>query len=54
MADKVKSMAEVIRAIPDGAHVALGGFAIARNVIDDVIMKTLREANGPAGTVLAR
>lgn len=33
MADKVKSMAEVIRAIPDGAHVALGGFAIARNVI---------------------
>jgi acyl CoA:acetate/3-ketoacid CoA transferase alpha subunit len=33
LADKVKSMAEVIRAIPDGAHVALGGFAIARNVI---------------------
>ncbi|HEY4645628.1 MAG TPA: CoA-transferase [Steroidobacteraceae bacterium] len=33
MADKVKSIAEVTRTIPDGAHVALGGFAIARNVI---------------------
>jgi len=33
MADKVKSVAEVVSAIPDGAHLALGGFAIARNVI---------------------
>jgi acyl CoA:acetate/3-ketoacid CoA transferase alpha subunit len=33
MADKRKSMAEIVRTIPDGAHIALGGFAIARNVI---------------------
>jgi acyl CoA:acetate/3-ketoacid CoA transferase alpha subunit len=33
VADKVKSIAEVTRGIPDGAHIALGGFAIARNVI---------------------
>lgn len=33
MADKVKTIAEVVSAIPDGAHIALGGFAIARNVI---------------------
>jgi acyl CoA:acetate/3-ketoacid CoA transferase alpha subunit len=26
-------MREVVRTVPDGAHVALGGFAIARNVI---------------------
>lgn len=31
--DKLKNMAEVVRSIPDGAHIALGGFAIARNVI---------------------
>jgi len=31
--DKLKSIAEVVRSIPDGAHIALGGFAIARNVI---------------------
>jgi acyl CoA:acetate/3-ketoacid CoA transferase alpha subunit len=30
---KLKSMREVVRSVPDGAHVALGGFAIARNVI---------------------
>jgi len=33
VADKVKTIAEIVRSIPDGAHVALGGFAIARNVI---------------------
>lgn len=33
MAGKVKTIAEAVGAIPDGAHVALGGFAIARNVI---------------------
>lgn len=33
MADKVKSVAEVVRSIPDGSSVALGGFAIARNAI---------------------
>src|SRR5215472_7087997 len=30
MADKVKSVAEVVRTIPDGSHIALGGFAINR------------------------
>ena len=33
MADKVKSASEVVRSIPDGSHIALGGFTIARNVI---------------------
>lgn len=33
MADKVKSAAEVVRSIPDGSLIALGGFAVARNVI---------------------
>ena len=33
MADKVKTVSEVVRTIPSGAHIALGGFAIARNVI---------------------
>lgn len=33
MADKVKSVAEVVRTIPDGSSIALGGFAIARNPI---------------------
>ncbi len=33
MPDKLKSVAEVVKAIPDGSHLALGGFAIARNVI---------------------
>jgi glutaconate CoA-transferase, subunit A len=31
--DKLKSVAEVVRSIPDGSHIALGGFAIARNAI---------------------
>src|SRR5438034_11776766 len=30
MADKVKTVAEVIQSIPDGSHIALGGFAINR------------------------
>jgi glutaconate CoA-transferase subunit A len=30
---KIKTAAEVVGSIPDGAHIALGGFAIARNVI---------------------
>jgi acyl CoA:acetate/3-ketoacid CoA transferase alpha subunit len=33
VASKLKSAADVVRTIPDGAHIALGGFAIARNVI---------------------
>ena len=33
MAGKIKSAAEVVGSIPDRSHIALGGFAIARNVI---------------------
>ncbi|MGH9641968.1 MAG: CoA transferase subunit A [Terriglobales bacterium] len=33
MANKLKSVAEVVQSIPDGSHVALGGFAINRNLI---------------------
>ena len=33
MPGKIKSTADVVGSIPDGAHIALGGFAIARNVI---------------------
>lgn len=33
MIDKVKRICDVVRGISDGAHIALGGFAIARNVI---------------------
>ena len=33
MPDKVKTVAEAVRSIPDGSHIALGGFAVARNVI---------------------
>jgi len=30
---KIRTAAEVVGSIPDGSHIALGGFAIARNVI---------------------
>src|SRR3974377_2002820 len=33
MRDKVKTITEVVQSIPDGSHIALGGFAIARNSI---------------------
>jgi acyl CoA:acetate/3-ketoacid CoA transferase alpha subunit len=33
VASKIRTAAEVVGTIPDGAHIALGGFAIARNVI---------------------
>ena len=33
MAGKIKSVSEVVATVPSGAHIALGGFAIARNVI---------------------
>jgi len=33
MVDKIKSVSEVVGTIPSGSHIALGGFAIARNVI---------------------
>ena len=33
MSQKVKTIDEVVKTIPDGSHIALGGFAIARNSI---------------------
>ena len=33
MTGKIQHIADVVRTIPDGAHIALGGFAIARNTI---------------------
>jgi glutaconate CoA-transferase, subunit A len=32
--EKVKTIAEVVKTVPDGSHIALGGFAIARNSIN--------------------
>ena len=34
MSEKVKTIAEVVKTVPDGSHIALGGFAIARNSIN--------------------
>ena len=42
MADKVRSVAEVVSSIPDGSHMALGGFAVARNVIT-VVHELIRQ-----------
>ena len=42
VADKVKTAAEVVRTIPDGSHIALGGFAVARNVIT-VVHELIRQ-----------
>ncbi|MBI3934550.1 MAG: CoA transferase subunit A [Acidobacteria bacterium] len=42
MASKLRTVAEVVRTIPDGALVALGGFAIARNVIT-VVHELIRQ-----------
>jgi len=42
VADKVKNAAEVVRTIPNGSHIALGGFAVARNVIT-VVHELIRQ-----------
>ena len=42
MAGKIRTAAEVVGSIPDGAHIALGGFAIARNVIT-VVHELIRQ-----------
>lgn len=42
VADKVKSAAEVVRTIPDGSSIALGGFAIARNSVT-VVHELIRQ-----------
>jgi len=39
MANEIKSVSAVIRSIPSGSHIAMGGFAIARNriaVVDEL------------------
>lgn len=33
MTGKIRTVTEVVKMVPDGAHIALGGFAIARNLI---------------------
>jgi acyl CoA:acetate/3-ketoacid CoA transferase alpha subunit len=42
LASKLKTAAEVVRTIPDGSEIALGGFAIARNVIS-VVHELIRQ-----------
>lgn len=42
MPSKLKTAAEVVQSIPDGSHIALGGFAIARNVIT-VVHELIRQ-----------
>ena len=42
MASKLKTAREVVRTIPDGSQIALGGFAIARNVIT-VVHELIRQ-----------
>jgi acyl CoA:acetate/3-ketoacid CoA transferase alpha subunit len=55
VAGKIKPLSEVVASVPDGAHVALGGFAIARNVIavvHELIRQNKREliiSQGVAG-----
>lgn len=55
VAGKITQIADVVRKIPDGAHLALGGFAIARNTIAAVHelirqgKKSLTVSQGVAG-----
>ena len=42
LASKLKNVAEVVRTIPEGALIALGGFAIARNVLT-VVHELIRQ-----------
>jgi glutaconate CoA-transferase, subunit A len=42
LTSKLKSVADVVRTIPDGSLIALGGFAIARNVIT-VVHELIRQ-----------
>lgn len=54
MADKVKSVAEVVQSIPSGAYIALGGFAIARNaiaVVHELIRQEKRDLTISQGVV---
>jgi glutaconate CoA-transferase, subunit A len=54
MADKVKSVSDVVHSIPSGSHIALGGFAIARNliaVIHELIRQQKRDLTVSQGVV---
>lgn len=54
MADKLKSVSEVVRSIPSGSHLALGGFAIARNpivVVHELIRQQKRDLTLSQGVV---
>jgi glutaconate CoA-transferase, subunit A len=54
MADKVKSVSEVVRSIPLGSHIGLGGFAIARNpiaVVHELIRQQKRDLTLSQGVV---
>ena len=54
MVDKVKSVSEVVRSIPSGSHIALGGFAIARNliaVVHELIRQQKRDLTLSQGVV---
>jgi glutaconate CoA-transferase, subunit A len=55
VAGKIKTAAEVVASVPNGAHLALGGFAIARNpiaIVHELIRQQKRElilSQGVAG-----
>jgi len=54
MGDKVKSVSEVVSTIPSGSHIALGGFAIARNpivVVHELIRQQKRDLTLSQGVV---
>jgi glutaconate CoA-transferase subunit A len=54
MVDKVKSVSEVVSTIPSGSHIALGGFAIARNpiaVVHELIRQQKRDLTLSQGVV---
>jgi len=54
MAGKLKSVPEVVQTIPPGSHIALGGFAIARNtiaVVHELIRQQKRDLTISQGVV---
>ncbi len=46
VSDKVQSLTDVVRSIPQGAHIALGGFATSRNPIAFVHELIRQQKNG--------
>jgi len=54
MVDKLKSVSEVVRSLPSGSHIALGGFAVARNliaVVHELIRQGKRDLTVSQGVV---